>query len=78
MVKNVGDMMPNQHEGITKRGLRDGFSVLDDSHQEYYWMEYRNSDESGNTRARDEDDPLPAFESESYPGFLRRARGDER
>jgi hypothetical protein len=79
-MKNVGDMMVHRHEGITSRGLRDGFTVLDDTHHESHYVEYMHCDENGNTR-RDGDDwmlqgaPYPKGEK---PGFLRRAKGDER
>ncbi len=77
MVKEVGDMMIRRPDGFTKKHLRDGFAVMDNSHQEYYWSEYRESDENGNTR-RGECEHYPMPETESYPGFLRRAKGDER
>jgi hypothetical protein len=79
MVKNVGDMMIHRHEGITSRGLRDGFTVLDDSHHESHYVEYMHCDENGNTRrGGDEMYAYPMGMADEKPGFLRRAKGDER
>lgn len=75
-MKYAGDMMDPLYEGISRSMLRDGFRVLDKDHQEYYWAEYCQEDEMGNTR-RGERECL-VVEMESYPGFLRRAKGDER
>lgn len=78
MVKNVGDMMVHRHDGITKRGLRDGFTVLDDTHQEMYFVEYMHCDENGNTRRGGDEVFAYPMGGDEKPGFLRRAKGDER
>lgn len=78
MVKNVGDMMVHRHEGITSRGLRDGFTVLDDSHHESHYVEYMHCDENGNTRREPDRMLIGSYGDGDKPGFLRRAKGDER
>ncbi len=77
-MKNVGDMMVHRHEGITSRGLRDGFTVLDDTHHESHYVEYMHCDENGNTRRDDRGMYAYPMGGGEKPGFLRRAKGDER